>query len=160
MNRRFPVALALLLLTACGDADGPAEMHGTLERDRLELVAESHERIVEVLVREGERVEEGAVLLRQEAGMMQPRLEHARAVLRESERRLADAVEGPRQREIDAARATLAGAESSLETERREFDRVAVLVERKLLSAASLDQARARRDAAQAVKDLATDKAK
>jgi HlyD family secretion protein len=154
MNRMLLAApLLVSLLTACSNEGDQREMHGTLERDRLELVAESHERIADVLVREGDRVPAGAVLLRQEAGTMQPRLDQARAALAEAERRLADAIEGPRQREIDEARAALAGAESSLETERREFERVDQLVERRLLSASSRDQARARRDAAVAARD-------
>lgn len=156
MHRTLIVAALLgLLAAACSRDGGPQQMHGTLERDRLELVAESHERIADVRVREGEHVAAGAVLLRQEAGTMQPRLDQARAALAEAERRLADAVQGPRQREIDDARAALAGAESTFETERLEFERVAKLVERRLLSASSLDQARARRDAAQAARDQA-----
>jgi HlyD family secretion protein len=130
-------------------------MHGTLERDRLELVAESNERIVELHVREGDAVAAGDLLLRQEAGTMQARLDQARAGVIEAERRLADAVAGPRQREIDQARAALGGAESSLATEQNEYARVDALVERKLLSASSRDQARARRDAALAARDEA-----
>jgi HlyD family secretion protein len=156
MNRwRTLVPMLATFTAACSGDVTPQQMHGTLERDRLELVAESNERIVDVLVREGEVVPAGAVLVRQEAGTMQPRLEQARASLDEAERRLADAVAGPRQREIDEGRAALAGAESSLATERREFDRVNALVASKLLSASSLDQSRARRDAAQAARDQA-----
>jgi HlyD family secretion protein len=147
--------LLAVLVGACSDNGTGQEMHGTLERDRIELVAESDEQIVEVLVREGDRVPAGALLLRQQAGTMQPRLEQARASLAESERRLADAVAGPRPREIDEGRAALAGAESAVATERREFERVEQLVERKLLSASSLDQARTRRDAAVAARDQA-----
>ena len=153
-SRLMPVLLAASLAGCLGGSD-PAEMHGTLERDRLEIVAESNERIVEVPVREGDAVAAGTVLLRQEAGTMQPRLEQARAVVAEAERRLADAVAGPRPREIEEARAALTGAESSLETEQREFARVDALVERRLLSASSRDQARARRDAALASRDQA-----
>jgi len=155
--RRLPIvaACASVLLAACSGDGDLQQMHGTLERDRLELVAESNERIIEVPVREGDRVEVGTVVLRQEAGTMQPRLDQALASLAEAERRLADAVAGPRQREIDEARAALAGAESSLQTERREFERVDALVERRLLSASDRDQARARRDSALAARDQA-----
>lgn len=154
---RSPVVSAFLslLLTACSNDGLPGEMHGTLERDRLELVAESHERIVEIAVTEGDRVAGGALLLRQEAGTMQPRLEQARAALAESERHLADLARGPRRREIEEARASLAGAESTLLTARREFDRVDTLVERKLLSASERDRARAQRDAARSTRDQA-----
>jgi HlyD family secretion protein len=151
---RFGI-VAALALSACAGGDDPQEVLGTLERDRLELIAESNERLVELFVQEGDRVTAGAPLARQEAGAMEPRLAQSRAGLAEAERRLGELIEGPRAREIDEARATLKGAESTLTTERREYQRVADLVERKLLSASSLDQARARRDAAQAARDEA-----
>lgn len=156
MTRHTPCAMLLVAMAAgCSNGDAPHEVHGTLERDRLEIVAESNERIVEVAVQEGERVAAGAVLLRQEAGTMQPRLDQARASLDEAERRLAELRDGARQREIDEARAALAGAESSLETETREYDRVQSLVERKLVSDSNLDQARTRRDTARSSRDQA-----
>lgn len=154
IRRATCVSLFAALVAACS-GNGPQEVHGTLERDRLELVAESHERIVEMPVQEGDHVAVGTVLVRQEAGTMQPRLDQARATLAEAERRLAELRNGPRQREIDEARAALAGAESTLETETREYDRVSSLVARKLLSDSSLDQQRARRDSARAARDQA-----
>ena len=151
------LALPIMMTTlvACGARDAPPEVLGTVERDRLELIAESNERIVEIAVHEGDRVAAGALLLRQEAGTMQARLEAARAGLAEAERRLADLVEGPRRREIDEARAVLAGAESTLRTEESEYQRIQDLVERALTSRSSADQARMRRDAARAQRDSA-----
>jgi HlyD family secretion protein len=142
-------------VTGCARKDEAWEVHGTLERDRLELVAESNEQIIDIPVREGDRVAAGAVVVRQEAGTMQPRLDQARASMDEAGRRLAELQSGPRQREIEEARAALAGAQSALETETREFTRVQSLVERKLVSATSLDQAQARRDAARSSRDQA-----
>jgi HlyD family secretion protein len=147
--------LAALVAAGCARKDDAWEVHGTLERDRLELVAESHERIIEVAVREGDRVATDAVLVRQEAGTMQPRLDQAKASVDEAERRLAELQSGPRQREIDEARAAVAGAESTLQTETKEYERVRSLVERKLVSASSLDQARSRRDTARSARDQA-----
>lgn len=156
MNRPLLiVALTLVLAAGCSRNGTPQEVHGTLERDRLELVAESHERIIEIPAKEGDHVAADTVIVRQEAGTMQPRLDQARALLQESERRLAELQHGPRQREIDEARATLAGAESSLETQSREYDRVRSLVDRKLMSASELDRARAQRDSARAARDEA-----
>ncbi len=147
--------LVTLVATGCARKDDAWEVHGTLERDRLELVAESHERIIDVAVREGDRVATDAVLVRQEAGTMQPRLDQAKASVDEAERRLAELQSGPRQREIDEARAAVAGADSTLQTETSEYERVRSLVERKLLSASSLDQARARRDTSRSSRDQA-----
>jgi HlyD family secretion protein len=145
----------LATLVACSRTGDGSEIHGTLERDRLELVAESHERIVEILVHEGDHVVAGAPLVRQEAGTMQPRLEQARATVTEAERKLAELVQGPRAREIDEARAALAGAQGTFEADRREYERVRTLVERRLVSDSNLDQARARQDASASSRDQA-----
>jgi len=155
MTRFTPLALSTLLLVAGCAKERPVEVHGTVERDRLELIAESNERIVEIAVHEGDRVSPGALLVRQEAGTAQPRIDQARAALLEAQRRLADLEQGPRQREIDEARAALGGADSELQTAQSEFARVQTLVQRKLLSESNLDQARAARDSARAGRDAA-----
>jgi HlyD family secretion protein len=148
------VMLASLLATGCS-RERPIEVHGTVERDRLELIAESNEQIVEVPAHEGDRVAAGSMLLRQEAGTVEPRLQQSRAALAQAQRRLADLQQGPREQEIDEARAALAGAASALQTAESEYQRVQALVERRLLSASSLDQARASRDTARATRDTA-----
>lgn len=153
-NAARGIALVVLALTACSN-DRPQQVLGTVERDRLELIAESNERIIELAVREGEHVAAGALLVRQEAGTAQPRIDQARAAQAEAERRLADLEAGPRPREIEEARATLAGAEGALRTDTNEYERVRALVERKLLSASELDRARARLDEARATRDAA-----
>jgi HlyD family secretion protein len=158
MNETAVATAGVFLLvagaTGCEHRRGQ-EVLGTVERDRVELIAESNERIVEIDVREGDHVATGAVLVRQEPGTAQPRVDAARAAQAEAQRRLADLEAGPRAREIDEARATLTGAEGTLETDQRELERVNTLVERKLLSASDLDQARSRRDASLAARDAA-----
>lgn len=156
MKKRNASAWLLVALAAgCSNGGAPQEVHGTLERDRLELVAESNERIIGIPVREGDHALAGAVLLRQEAGTMQPRLDQARASLEASERRLVELQNGPRPREIEEARAALAGAESALQAASREYVRLRSLVDRKLVSESSLDQALADRDAARSARDQA-----
>jgi HlyD family secretion protein len=146
---------AILALVACGDSyDG--EILGTLERDRLELIAESNEPIVEISVREGDAVAAGATLMRQELGSMQARLDQAVAAKNVAEHRRAELVKGPRAQEIVEARAALESARSSLETETNEYRRAQDLVERKLVSQSQLDQARARRDSAAGTEKQAT----
>lgn len=149
------IPFAALLLAAGCTREAPVEIHGTVERDRLELIAESNERIVEIAVREGDRVPVGSVLVVQEAGTAQPRIDQSRAALVESQRRLADLEQGPRAREIDEARAAVNGAESELRTAQSEFERVDALVRRQLLSESNRDQARAQRDSARASRDAA-----
>src|SRR5262249_5639021 len=128
----FLLSCSVVILTACGDSAYDGQILGTLERDRLELVAESNEPIVEILVREGDAVPAGATLLRQELGSMQARLDQAVAARNVAERRLAELVKGPRAQEIAEARAALESARSTLDTESKEYDRVTDLVARKL----------------------------
>jgi HlyD family secretion protein len=130
MKRLIVVASLMAALSACTNDGAPQVVHGTLERDRLQLVAESNERIIELPLHEGDHVDSGAVIVRQEAGTMQPRLDQAKAALEQAQQRLAELVSGPRKREIDEARAALAGAESTLTTQAREYERVRSLVER------------------------------
>lgn len=156
MSLRASVLLAACSwLAACSGSD-EGQILGTLERDRLELIAESNEPIVAVEVREGAEVQVGTVLLRQELGAMQARLDQAIAARRVAERRLAELTKGPRSQEIAEARAAAEAAQSSFNTEGREYERVRDLVERKLLSQSLLDQARARRDMASGTSKQAT----
>jgi HlyD family secretion protein len=155
MLRAVSLASLLLMFAVACTQDRPVEVHGTVERDRLELIAESNERIIEVAVHEGDRVAAGTVLVRQEAGTAQQRIDQSRAALVEAQRRLADLEQGPREREIDEARAALGGAESELQTALSDYERVQTLVQRKLLSQSNLDQARATRDSARAARDAA-----
>jgi len=153
--KSLPLMAAILSLSACSNDGERLLAMGTLERDRLELTAESNERIVAIAVREGERVAAGTELVRQEAGTMEPRLVQARAAVAEAEQRLAEFVSGPRAREIDEARASLGGAESTLRAQAQEYARVESLVAKKLVSASELDRARAARDQARASRDQA-----
>ncbi len=149
MNARIPFLWSVCVaLAGCGGDAYDGQILGTLERDRLELVAESNEPIVEIAVREGDAVAAGATLLRQELGSMQARMDQAIAARNVAERRLAELVKGPRAQEIAEARAAVESARSTLETETNEYQRVQDLVGRKLLSQSALDQARARRDSA------------
>jgi len=135
-------------LAACSDKGYDGQILGTLERDRLELIAESNEPIVEITVREGDAVPADAILMRQELGSMQARLDQAVAARNVAEHRLAELVKGPRAQEIAEARAALEAARSSLETETSEYQRAQNLVTNGLVSQSTVDQARARRDTA------------
>jgi HlyD family secretion protein len=150
MNLRAALifSCSLALLTACSDGAYDGQILGTLERDRLELIAEANEPIVEILVREGDAVPAGATLLRQELGSMRARRHPAGAAPNVAERRLAELVKGPRAQEITEARAVLESARSMLDTETKEYDRVQDLVAHRLVSQSALDQQRARRDSA------------
>lgn len=133
--------LAAILAAGCQPAESPLPIVGTLERDRLELVAEARERIVEINVREGDKVAEGDVLLRLDASLVAADLQLAAARLEGAEQRFAELVRGPRSEQIDRARAELDAAGEVLRTARREHERVRTLYERRVMTAADLDRA-------------------
>jgi HlyD family secretion protein len=146
-----PGVVALLLcISGCDDGPGPEVALGTLERDRIELTAEAREPITAIEVQEGDHVEAGQALLRQDPAATSARLDQARAAVNQAKNQLAELVKGPRAEEILAARARLDGAVSQADSADREYERVRNLVEQKLLSASNLDQQRAVRDASKA----------
>jgi HlyD family secretion protein len=147
MMRLLSISFAALAMSACAN-DTADQLMGTLERDRLELIAEASEPIVEVAVKEGDTVAVGTTLLRLNSATAQARLDQATAAVILAERRLAELVEGPRSQEILEARAALESAISLERTAMNEFERVDELVERRLFSQSQLDVARAQRDSA------------
>jgi HlyD family secretion protein len=154
LNWKPTLILIAAAVGGCSGDDG-TRLLGTLERDRVELVAESNEPIVERLVREGDRVAEGQLLLRLDASSSDARMAQTRAGIAQAEGALAELVTGPRREEILAARARLAGAEARLDASSREFDRTNELVRRSLLPQGDLDRQRATRDSAAAERDAA-----
>lgn len=153
---RATAAALLLALAACGD--GNDALLGTLERDRLELVAEAQETVLEIAVREGEPVKSGQLLLRLDPSSAAARLEQARANATQAERRHAENVAGTRGEQVNQARANVAGAAARADLESKEFDRVEKVVAQKLLPPSALDRQRALRDSAAADERAARDR--
>ncbi|MBX3703367.1 MAG: HlyD family efflux transporter periplasmic adaptor subunit [Steroidobacteraceae bacterium] len=148
---RAAVAIVALTLAACGD--DAQVLLGTLERDRVELVAEAREPIVEVAVREGEAVEAGQLLLRLDPAAVTARLAQAQGNALQAERRHAELLAGARIEAVREARAVRDGAAARAAAEAREFTRIEKLVAEGMLPASALDRQRALADGAAA--DLA-----
>ena len=148
MREQLPALFAAMAaaLAACEGESGA--MLGTLERDRVELVAEAQETIVEIPVREGARVAEGAVLLRLDPADVETRLSQARANALQAERRYAEYVAGARAEDVREARAHVAGATARAKTESIEFDRTQKLVAAGLSPMSAQDRQRALKDGA------------
>jgi len=134
------IALACLVLAACGHGMSPPLL-GTLEWDRVGVAAEAAEPIVAIAVNEGDHVETGALILQLDPRRTDARLAAARAELQHSEVALAELLHGARLETIAAARADLAGAESTVVNARRERERAAELRSRGLVAQADLDRA-------------------
>lgn len=156
MNITRPALLATLALCGCGGGDGDAArgVVGELASDRIELIAETNEPILEYLVSEGESVSAGDVILRQDATRATARLAEAEAVAGEARARLDELVRGPRKEHILQARANLDGAERDADFRRVEFERARDVHEKGLASPELLDRTQAALDAAEANLEL------
>lgn len=137
--------LSLLLLCAAALSacrqQGDDGMVGTLERDRIEIKVESSEPILSRHVRDGQPVQAGEVLLRQDPARLQARLDQLQAQRQQAAARLAELLRGPRKEAIGETRARLAAAEAETVNARANFERALAIFERGLSSEGVRDQA-------------------
>jgi HlyD family secretion protein len=143
------VLIAGLPLAAC-ERNQDGTLVGTLERDRIEIVAEEAEPILSLEVREGDHVQAGQVLVRQETEVAAARIAQASAQLQEARHRLTELERGARPETISEARARVRAAQAMADRDEREFMRAQELVTQRLISQSQLDQARAARNASSA----------
>lgn len=157
---RHALLIALsLVVAACGDGE-PDYAVGTVERHRINVVADSNEPIESLHAAEGDAVSTGALLARQNSEKLNFALDQARAEVAVASARLEEAETGPRAQEIAAARARVAAAESVYETLQTELRRQEALLSRELASQSVVDrlqgqfqEAEAKRDEARATLD-------
>jgi HlyD family secretion protein len=152
MNRLILMALVLLasLLAACDSADDTQRIVGQLESDRVEITAEVSEPILERTVIEGQQVERGQLLIRQDTSRIDTAIAEAKAYELQTRARLDELIRGPRKEQILAAQANVRGGEHELNYRETDLVRAEQLLERELASPEIRDRARAARDAAQA----------
>jgi len=134
------VMLTALALTACTGKDRN-QLLGTLEWDRVGVAAEVSEPILRIAVAEGDSVHAGDAILSLDPRRTDAELAQASAEARKAEAALAEFRHGTRIETIDAARATLAGAQSTQVNAKRERDRLAEIRKRGLIAQADLDRA-------------------
>lgn len=149
-SRFILASVALAALAACDAADNPNVVVGELASDRIELIAEVNEPIIEILVAEGAPVTVGQLILRQDDTRATARLQEAEATVGQAQARLDELVRGPRQEQISQARANLSGAGQDLEFRRTQFQRAKDLLAKELASPENRDRAKANLDAAEA----------
>lgn len=143
------------LLAACDSRPPENQAVGTLEWDRVELIAEISEPIVELPAHEGDQVEPGRVLVRLDPARRQALTDQARAARDQAAARLRELERGPRPETIEQAQARFEGANQVLAVREREYERQAEIQQRKLGSPEVVDRARAERDTARADRDAA-----
>lgn len=160
---------------ACRNSAAPElEYSGTVEIREVQTGSKVGGRVTEVLVREGQLVRAGAVLVRFDAGELdatrrqlearvlqaeaelarlqngyrREEIDQAEAVARQHKARLDALKEGPRTQEIEQAAADLAAAQAEADNAQRNHDRVEQLFKTGDVSAQLKDDAVARRNAA------------
>jgi HlyD family secretion protein len=148
--RILTLASLALVAAACDGASDDRRVVGELASDRLELVAEFNEPILDILVAEGEPVSAGQLILRQDDTRAGTRLAEAEAAAGQAQARLDELVRGPRKEQIRQARANLDGARHDLEFRELRHARERDLFEKNLGSEESRDRAKAQLDAASA----------
>lgn len=150
MPGRSPRVALLLALLALGGAlwwalgrepplpEGLWKTHGRSEARRIDIATRFGGRLVEVLVREGDRVEAGQTVARLDAAEVEARLREAEAALHQAEQVLIEARALERQRESELVFAT------------RELERAESLGERGFAPGQTVDLRRTQKATAEA----------
>ncbi len=125
-------ALGALLLMAVWRIRERPEVHeilasGTVEATEVEVAAKIPERIEAVLVKEGDRVRKGDLLVRLETSELALQLKAAEARVAIAERHLQDLLAGAREQEIKEAEALLDQAKADLKKAERDWERAHAL---------------------------------
>lgn len=138
MKRRIPLLLLLVVLLLAsvylirplvkeqGRTD-VLHVSGNIEAHESLLSFKVQGRIVELLVEEGQWVEEGRVIARLDGDDLRQQVALDEAALRMREAELTLALAGTRQQEIQAAEQTLLDARADLEQKRLDYERAEAL---------------------------------
>ncbi|MGH8124061.1 MAG: HlyD family secretion protein [Rudaea sp.] len=141
-NRSILLSLcALAALSGCARNSGPAPLLGTLEWDRIAVPAEVSEPIVQMLVKEGDHVTAGQLLLALDPRRTQAQVDAAQADVRRLSAALDELRHGARIETIDAARAALARTQAATLNAKLVRDRAAEVRRKGLNSQSDLDNA-------------------
>ncbi len=147
--RIVATTLAILLLAGCANKSAN-EALGTLERDRIVLKATASEIILDEPIPEGSRVAAGTLLVQLDDRRQQALVARARAEVAQAEARLEELRNGARPEDIAGASARVSGTLAAVIEARASYQRAKQLLQQKLAAQATLDQALANRDSAEA----------
>ncbi len=154
MKTRYLMMAILLVLTACQQE--VTGWYGTVERERHTLTAPASELIKDVLVREGDQVKAGQLLLTLDTTSVQARISQRQAELAEVQAMQQELIRGPRMESLALAEASIRGADAALLETQQRLDRIEQLLQAGATTQSDRDQALAARDLAQAALEQAT----
>lgn len=115
---------------------------GTIEATQVDLSVKITGRITARLVNEGDRVNEGQVLVRLDAEELLSEVRRQEAAVRTAEATLRDLLAGARREEIEEARAGVRSAEATRVWTERDYRRAEELSRKELIAAQEVDRAR------------------
>jgi HlyD family secretion protein len=155
----FLLALALAAV-ACGSNDDGSQVHlnGRIEAPLVDLAPKVAGRVVEVRVKEGERVKAGDLLIVLDLGDTALAVERDRHGVESARARLQDLAVGSRQAEVAAAEADVADKTAALDLAMREMQRQELLLKKEVGTERDFDQAKTQLERAQASLRIAEEK--
>jgi len=153
MTFRFTLLMPfIVLVAACGAKDDPNIVHlnGRLEAPLVDLAPKVAGRVVEVRVKEGDRVKAGDLLIVLDLGDTALAVERDRHGVESARARLQDLAVGSRQAEVAAAEAELADRKAAVDLASRELQRQQMLLEKEVGTERDFDRAKTDLDRAAA----------
>ena len=140
-----PPLAALLALTgpACRQPADPnlIRLNGRIEATMVDLSPKVTGRVQEVLVREGDRVKAGDVLVRLDLGDTALSVARDKSAVAAAQARARDLEAGSRRTEIAAAQADVADRVAALDLARKELQRQQFMLERKVGTGRDVERA-------------------
>jgi HlyD family secretion protein len=155
----FLLTLAVAAI-ACGPKDDGSFVHlnGRLEAPIVDLAPKVAGRVVEVKVKEGERVKAGDLLMVLDLGDTAIAVERDRHNVESARARLQDLAVGSRQAEVAGAEAEVADRTAALDLATREMQRQELLLSKDVGTERDYDQAMTQLERAQAALRISEEK--
>jgi HlyD family secretion protein len=143
LARPFVFLLLAAGATACRQAEDPTRirLNGRIEAAMVDLSPKVAGRVAEVLVKEGDRVKAGDVLIRLDLGETSLSVARDRSAVAAAEARVRDLEAGTRRSELAAAGAEVDDRQAALALAEKELQRQRFLLERKVGTQRDVDRA-------------------
>ncbi|TNF23474.1 MAG: HlyD family efflux transporter periplasmic adaptor subunit [Deltaproteobacteria bacterium] len=151
LSARTATLLAVATLAGCDTpAAAPAAptLTGLVNATEIDIAGKVPGRIDQVSVREGDRVEAGALLVRIKSEELDAKKAQAEAVISAAQARLALARKGARPQEKRALKSAVAAARHQVDITKKMVDRMTQLADERVVPEARYDEASFRHDVA------------
>jgi len=133
-----------------GSANGTLKLYGTIDIRDASLAFTEQERISEVLVEEGDRVEAGQALARLKTDRLEAQIQEVNAKIAAQQEVVKRLMAGSRAQEIGQARAQVAAAKANVQNAEGNYRRIEETSGTGATSDQALDDAKSRLEVAQA----------